>query len=61
MSIKPMRGLHGINARLEFKPQDLWVGVYWKDKDGWFDLWVCVLPCLPVHVWWTHMRERGEP
>jgi hypothetical protein len=37
--------------RLEWKPQDLWVGAYWKS--GWdrFDLWICLVPCLPIHIW----------
>lgn len=50
-------------VRLEWKPQYLWIGVYWKrsvEKGCYnnacrpshyyvFDIWVCVLPCLPIH------------
>lgn len=41
---------------LEFKAADLWVGAYWstiEDEDGdrlGADLWVCLLPCFPIHV-----------
>ena len=53
--------------RLEFKPQDMWVGVYWKVTEyepcqGYhvptdLDIWVCFLPTIPVHI---HFKERGE-
>lgn len=63
-------------VRIEWKPQDLWIGAFWdsrydhaslwpagtpssttKDgKWGWvrttFDLWVCLLPMVPIHVGW---------
>jgi hypothetical protein len=44
--------------RFEFKVEDAWVGAFWKHQP-WtnggferFDLWVCLLPCVPLHVWW---------
>lgn len=44
---------------LEWKMADLWVGAFWKFQrpddypDDWrFDLWVCLVPCLPLHGWW---------
>lgn len=37
-------------VRLEFKVEDMWVGVFWKRiTPSHFDLWICLLPCLPVH------------
>ncbi len=33
----------------KFVPQDLWVGAYWKKHRGTFELWVCLLPCLPIY------------
>jgi hypothetical protein len=42
--------------RIEWKAADLWIGAYWsRDKDiGCVpcDLWVCALPCLPLHFAW---------
>ena len=47
---------------VEWKPADLWVGAYWDRRrisyvlEGAgtvteeFHLWVCLLPCLPIHV-----------
>ena len=31
--------------QLEWKPQDLWIGVYWKNTPERLDVWVC----LPLH------------
>ncbi len=51
---------------IEFKPQDLWIGIYFKfwnasvfpyakdnnfiDKYKYYELFVCLLPCLPIHI-----------
>lgn len=49
--------------RVEWKVQDLWVGVFWKtgyattdngQEPFWTDIWVCLLPCLPFHVTVMH-------
>ncbi len=58
----------GWSVRLEFKVEDFWVGAFWRletlsepllprgivrFRD--FDLWVCVVPMVPIHVtrrWW---------
>jgi hypothetical protein len=45
---------YGWYVRVEFKPQDLWVGAYWKRVGHVLDVWLCLLPCLPLHfclVW----------
>jgi hypothetical protein len=48
-----------ITLRLEFKLEDFWVGAFWRvtrakvgDKEPClaFDLWVCLVPCLPLHL-----------
>jgi len=33
---------------LEWKPQDLWIGIYVKPGHA----WLCLLPCLPLHLEW---------
>ena len=39
--------------RFEWKPQDCWIGFFWKKQEGAFanrlDVWVCILPMLPFH------------
>ncbi len=52
-----IRPLHwGFSADVEWKPQDLWIGAFWKRTrfDGFsgYSLWLCVLPCIPLHIWW---------
>lgn len=42
---------------LEFKPEDCWIGAFWRRSDRIaghhpYDLWICLIPCLPVHIWW---------
>lgn len=38
--------------RFERKPQDCWIGMFWKRDWFMFSLWVCIVPMLPVHVGW---------
>lgn len=39
------------NASLEFKLADMWVGCFWSQNDiGLIDIWICLLPCLPIHI-----------
>lgn len=48
---------------IRFDPRDLWVGIYWnnevQDSDPLllprttFHLYVCVVPCFPIHLTWT--------
>lgn len=61
-----------MKARFEFKLEDFWVGVYWKKStfvDGStvcvykrLDIWLCILPCFPLHITWArpgHWSEKG--
>lgn len=50
-----------MTVRFEFKPQDCWVGAFWRTSDGhsergfpgkWINLWVCLVPMLPIHFIW---------
>jgi hypothetical protein len=36
---------------LEFKIQDLWMGVFWKNNPYDIDIWICLIPCFPIHYW----------
>lgn len=43
-------------VQLEFKPQDLWIGVFWKkggergfDEDH-INVWICIIPMIPIHL-----------
>ena len=58
MRLKPVR------ARFEFKLADMWIGLFWKKgfdsnyggKIPSLDVWVCFLPCIPLHL-----RFGGKP
>ena len=39
----------GWMLRLEFKLQDFWVGLFWKNTPERLDIWICLIPCLPLH------------
>jgi hypothetical protein len=52
--------------RIEFKPQDCWVGVFWRSGPRFpdfgpvaFDCWICVLPMIPLHFGWDGSVEHG--
>jgi len=53
-----------LNVRIERKIQDAWVGVFWKKEihprlfeknvsDRRLDIWICLIPCVPIHVIYT--------
>ncbi len=46
------------HINIEFKLQDMWVGAYWRYDTAYqlTHLWICILPCLPIHITW----EKGE-
>lgn len=48
-----------VTARFEWKLADLWMGVFWKTSTMPIrgehvpmqtDIWVCLLPCVPLHI-----------
>ena len=58
--------------RLYWEPRDIWVGVYWNVSRGpfgcyearrpvvysqRFDVWVCLIPCVPLHLRWYRTPE----
>lgn len=34
---------------LEFKLQDMWIGLYWNNNKYVFDAWICIVPMFPIH------------
>jgi len=52
-----------MKIKLELNWQDLWLGAYWEKKEivypfrkpsieNQWHIWICILPCLPIHIWW---------
>jgi hypothetical protein len=35
--------------KIEFVPQDFWIGIFWKKQLDRFDLYLCLIPMFPIH------------
>ena len=35
---------------LEYKLADMWVGMFWQRKEEALHIWLCIVPCLPIHL-----------
>lgn len=35
---------------IEFKKQDCWMGVFWQTQHRDLHIYICILPCLPIHI-----------
>ena len=48
-----------LRAEFEFKRKNLWVGAFWKRCGNCVDVWICFVPCVPLHVcWYWHDPEQ---
>ena len=55
------QGRGKLHWKFEFKPQDMWVGLFWKTEapvaPNFYkfrkrvDVWICLIPCVPLHIW----------
>jgi hypothetical protein len=50
----------GWHIGVELKFQDLWVGAYWHRIGNCIDLWICLVPCIPIHFSWWWSREDND-
>jgi len=54
----------GIQIRVEFVRKDTWIGVFRQIKDHVrfrrYDMWICVVPCLAIHITWLEMADHEE-
>jgi hypothetical protein len=47
-----------MKVKLEFKKEDLWIGIHWKHQiiesllsvRKQYDIWICLLPMIPIHI-----------
>jgi len=59
---------HNFTVSLEFVPQDLWVGIFWRQRPNFpmlrwarLDIWFCVVPTLPIHlVYYRRPNEQAK-
>lgn len=55
-----IRGRWLWHFRWLFEPRDIWVGVYWKRFPAALDVYVCLLPMLPLNIYCQNMRPESE-
>ncbi len=57
---KRLRFQRDWHAEFEWKLADLWIGAFWKRTGNCIDLWVCFIPCVPLHVswWWSDPKQN---
>jgi hypothetical protein len=49
----------GWNCQFIFEPRDLWIGAFWKTCGHCVDVYICFVPCVPLHIsWWYHDPEQ---
>ena len=52
-----------------FEPRDWWVGVFvdersgdegrpWMQRNRFRHIYLCLVPCFPLHVWWYIGRDN---
>lgn len=43
-----------VHVTLQFKLEDMWVGVFWKNESTMmireYTIWICILPTLPICI-----------
>ena len=44
------KGLYTMKITLEYKIQDFWIGLFWQTKAGKLHIYVCLIPCFPIHI-----------
>lgn len=39
---------------LQFKPEDMWIGAYWRNDNEFgkvqWSIWICLVPMLPIFI-----------
>lgn len=42
---------------VKFEPRDLWIGVYWNKPIWGLEIYICIIPCLPIKLMWFDKDE----
>lgn len=35
---------------LQVEPRDCWIGVFWDRHPREWQVWICLIPCLPIRI-----------
>lgn len=47
------------NFTIGFKLEDFWIGAFWRNTGHSTDLWICLIPCFPIHLSWA-FHDRNQ-
>jgi hypothetical protein len=47
-----------MKIRVERKWEDAWIGVFWKRQPDRCDIWICIVPCFPIHITTEATNDR---
>lgn len=47
-----------MKVQFERKLQDMWIGAYWKRDNNVLHIWICFVPCFPLHIQLFGNSER---
>lgn len=39
-----------VDISIKINWHDIWIGLYWNETDNALHIYVCIIPCIPVHV-----------
>ena len=39
-------------VKLDAKISHMWIGAYWQQFGNCLDLWICLIPFVPIHFYW---------
>lgn len=41
-----------MKIQIKFKKNDMWIGIFWVKSKHEFHAWICLIPCIPIHISW---------
>ncbi len=57
-----------VHLQPELKLEDLWIGAFWRLERSKFnndygtlyavDVWICLVPCVPLHISWNRWEDE---
>ena len=44
-----------VQVWLHFEPRDLWIGAYWNKEVEYTEVYICLLPTVPIRFLWINV------
>ncbi len=42
-----------LKMQFQFECRDMWIGMFWRRTKVALHLYICLIPCVPLHVTWA--------